>query len=240
MFIAGSRTWPTKSESSPVTLHSFGIVYLLRVRCETISKVNAMLLALAGNYLVRPSGRLNQRFSVGLKWAFTFSKLPNKITVALCLMATTISPALCQDVRVGDLIIHDARIRATPPEAPVAGGYLTIINLGSKRERLIDIFAPFAAKTEIHEMKVENNIMRMRRIEGGIEIPADGSVTLKPGGRHIMFIQLKEQLTHGEQRPVSFVFERHGVINIQASVQDIGKEPDPSLQKNNSVDHSHH
>ena len=202
-----------------------------------------MLLAHAGNCLLRPAGRLshlNQRFAVGLKWAFKFSRLPNKIIVALCLMATTISPALCQDVRVGDLIIHDARIRATPPEAPVAGGYLTIINLGSEVDRLIDVSAPFAAKTEIHEMKVENNIMRMRRIEGGIEIPADGSATLKPGGRHIMFIQLKEQLMHGEQKLVSFFFERNGRISIQVSVQDIVKEPDDSLQKGNSVDHSHH
>ena len=186
------------------------------------------------------TGRSCQRFSVGLKWASKFSRLPNNIFVALCLMATTISPALCQDVRVGDLIIHDALIRATPPEAPVAGGYLTIINLGSEMDRLIDVSAPFAGKTEIHDMKVENNIMRMRRIEGGIEIPADGSVTLKPGGRHIMFIQLKEQLMHGEQKPVSFVFERHGHISIQVSVQDIGKELDDARQTENSVDHSHH
>ena len=160
--------------------------------------------------------------------------------MTLVLMAATVSPAFPQDVRVGDLIIHDARIRATPPEAPVAGGYLTIINLGSKTDRLIDVAAPFAIKAEIHEMKVENNIMRMRRIEGGIAIPANGSVILKPGGRHIMFIQLKEQLLHGEQRPVTFVFERHGVISIHASVQDIGKEPEASLQKDNSVGHSHH
>jgi len=202
-----------------------------------------MCLTLARNYVLRLANRpdsLDQEFAVNLKRAFRTLKFSNTILVALGLMATTASPTLSQDALVGDLIIDNVRIRATPPEAPVAGGYLTITNTGSKIDRLIGVSAPFAVKTEIHEMKIEDNIMRMRRIEGGIEIPADGSVILKPGGRHIMFTQLKEQLTHGEQRTITLVFERHGHINIQVSVRDIGKEPEVSLEKENLVDHSQH
>ena len=211
--------------------------------CNNDSKVNAMHLALPGHCLLRtssPPKRQDQGFAADLKQAFKILGFPNIILVALGLTMTTASPSLSQDVHIGDLLIRDAHIRATPPEAPVAGGYVTIVNAGSEIERLISVSAPFAVKTEIHDMKIEDNIMRMRRIDGGIEIPANGSVTLKPGGRHIMFIQLKGQLIHGEERPLTFVFERQGIINIRASVQDIGKEPKPSVQKENSVDHSHH
>ena len=202
-----------------------------------------MCVAYARNYLLksldRPGG-LNHKFTADLKGIFRILQLSNRILVALGLMVAAVTPVLSQDVRVGDLTIHNARIRATPPKAPVAGGYLTIMNVGSQMDRLIGISAPFAVKTEIHAIKIEDNIMRMRRIEGGIEIPPDGSVILKPGGRHIMFTQLKEQLTHGEQRTITLVFERHGNINIQVSVQDIGKEPEVSLEKENSIDHSRH
>ena len=225
------------------SFHHFVVAYPLNVNCEIVLKVHVMCLALAKNWVLRLADRpdsLDEGFVVNLKRAFRTLRLSNTIFMVLGLMATTASQALSQDVRVGDLIIDNARIRATPSKAPVAGGYLTIMNVGSQMDRLIGISAPFAVKTEIHAIKIEDNIMRMRRIEGGIEIPPDGSVILKPGGRHIMFTQLKEQLTHGEQRTITLVFERHGNINIQVSVQDIGKEPEVSLEKENSIDHSRH
>lgn len=147
------------------------------------------------------------------------------ILLALGLIVFTLGPSLPQNITVSELMIYDARARATPPKAPVAGGYLTIMNTGSEMDRLIGVSAPFAGKTEIHEMKIKDDVMQMRRVDGGVEIPANGSVQLKPGGLHIMFMHLKEQLVHGEHKSVILVFERHGSIEVVISIEDIGKQP---------------
>ena len=147
------------------------------------------------------------------------------VLLALGLIVLTAGPTLPQDITVSDLMIYDVRARATPPKAPVAGGYLTIMNTGPVMDRLIGVSAPFAGKTEIHEIKIKDNVMQMRRVDGGVEIPANGSVQLKPGGLHIMFMQLKEQLVHGEHRPITLEFEQHGNIEVVISIEDIGKQP---------------
>ena len=149
----------------------------------------------------------------------------NGILLAFGLIVLTASPSLPQDITVSELMIYDVRARATPPKAPVAGGYLTIMNTGSEIDRLIGVSAPFAGKTEIHEIKIKDDVVQMRRVDGGVEIPANGSVQLKPGGLHIMFMQLKEQLVHGEHRSIILVFERHGNIEVVISIEDIGKQP---------------
>ena len=81
--------------------------------------------------------------------------------------------------------------RATPPTAPTGGGFLTITNKGTTPDRLIAVRSPASSKVELHEMKMDGNIMRMREIEKGIEIPPGATVELKPGGFHIMFMELK-------------------------------------------------
>lgn len=153
------------------------------------------------------------------------------MAAALSLAAS--SAALSADTKIGSLMLHDLRARATLPGAPVAGGYLTIMNMGSESDRLIGGSSAFSGKVEVHEMKIENDVMKMRAVEGGLEIPAGGSVELKPGGLHLMFMKLSEQLKPGESRKATLVFEKAGPVDVEFDVVDrSGKKP--------KMDHSGH
>lgn len=142
------------------------------------------------------------------------------IPVAALLGLLTAS-AHAQDYVVGNIEIHDPHIRATPPKASVAGGYMTIRNGGSEPDRLVGGSADFAEKVEIHEMKMEGDVMKMREIEGGVEIPPGGEIVLKPGGFHMMFTGLDEQLVAGETRSASLQFEHAGTIALEFEVRDM-------------------
>lgn len=147
-----------------------------------------------------------------------------RIALAATLIAGILSgAALAGEVTVGDLKIDQPYARATVPGAPVAGGYMTITNTGSRPDRLVGGSAPFAAKVEIHEMKMQGDIMKMRELTKGLEIPAKGSVTLKPGGYHVMFMKLKEQLMEGEKRTATLVFEKAGKVDLQFAVRSLGR-----------------
>jgi len=165
---------------------------------------------------------------ISLYELFMTTQLSKLILLFIFLVTTVTIPPFHQNIMAADLMIHDARVRATPPNAAVAAGYLTIQNMGSKTDRLIGISAAFAMKSEIHEMKMEGDVMQMRMINWGLKIPPNGSLTLKPGGRHIMFMKLKEQLKHGEQKSVNLVFEQHGQIVVNFKVEDIGRKPQHS------------
>lgn len=126
-----------------------------------------------------------------------------------------------QTVSVGDLKIMSPIIRATPPNAPVSAGYMMIQNNGSETDRLIGGTAAFAGKVEVHEMKMEGDVMKMRRIDGGLEIPAGGEVTLKSGGLHVMFMKLAEQMVEGETRKISLEFEKAGSVEFELPVKKV-------------------
>jgi hypothetical protein len=133
--------------------------------------------------------------------------------------------ANAHDYKLGDLTIEHPWSRATAPSAPTAGGYLKIVNNGKTPDRLVSGRSAASEKVEIHEMKMEGNVMRMRELDKGLEIPAGGSVTLAPGGFHVMFIQLKEPFKEGAQVPVTLVFEKAGSIDVVFAVSAMGSGP---------------
>ncbi len=124
-------------------------------------------------------------------------------------------------VIAGKLEITGTVARATLPNQPVSGGYLTIRNTGNEADRLVGGSASFAGKVEIHEMAIENDIMKMRQLENGLEIPPGGEVVLQPGGLHIMFMQLKEPMKAGEMRKVRLEFEKAGTVELDFMVKMI-------------------
>ena len=105
------------------------------------------------------------------------------------------APACAQEAKAGDLVITQAWSRATPGGAKVAGGYLTIENKGATPDRLVGGSGDFAGKVEIHEMAMEGNVMRMRAIDK-LALPAGKAVDLKPGGYHLMLMDLTGPLVH--------------------------------------------
>ncbi|MFK5978369.1 MAG: copper chaperone PCu(A)C [Rhizobiaceae bacterium] len=140
-------------------------------------------------------------------------------SLAIVLALTFVSSVFSQETRIGDLIIQHTTIRATPPKAPVSGGYMTIKNTGSTSDWLIGGSVSFAKKVEVHEMKMDGEIMKMRQLVGGLEIPAGGEVTLKPGGLHIMFMKLSERMSVGEKRMVKLMFKNAGEVEIEFEVK---------------------
>jgi copper(I)-binding protein len=146
-----------------------------------------------------------------------------KLSTALFIAtALFIGGAACaHDIKAGSLVISEPYLRATAPGAPTAGGYLTVTNHGSETDRLIGGSAGFAEKVEIHEMKMEGDIMKMRRMDGGVEVAPGKSVQLMPGVYHVMFIRLKEQLKDGESRTATLTFEKAGAVDIEFQVRDL-------------------
>jgi len=128
------------------------------------------------------------------------------------------SPAATAPVRVGAIEIGGAFTRATLPGAPVAGGFLTLVNTGDADDRLLAATAAFAAETQIHEMAMSGDVMTMRRLEDGIAVPAGATVHLVPGGYHLMFMGLKAPLLEGEHVAVTLTFEKAGTAVIDLAV----------------------
>ncbi len=131
--------------------------------------------------------------------------------------------ASAHEFKAGDLAIGHPFARATPPGAKVAAGYATIANNGASSDRLVGASGEIAGRAEIHEMSVgANGVMTMRPVAGGIEIPAGGTAELKPGGFHIMFLDLTRGAKEGEKFKGTLVFEKAGTVDVQFAVEGMG------------------
>ncbi len=130
---------------------------------------------------------------------------------ALFLLALLATPALAQ------IEIENAWARATPPGAETAAGYMTIRNKSSSPDHLIRVASPLAARVEMHVHIHDGDVMRMRQVKG-YDIPANGSLELKSGGAHLMFVDIKRPFKEGEKVPVTLRFERAGERTVVFSV----------------------
>lgn len=139
----------------------------------------------------------------------------------LAATAFTVS-ASAQDYKLGALEIRQPWTRATPATALSGGGFLTITNTGTTPDRLVAARSTAATKVEVHEMRMDGNVMKMRELDKGLEIPAGATVALKPGGYHIMFMGLKAPIAKDAMVPVTLVFEKAGSIDVQLKAAAIG------------------
>lgn len=140
--------------------------------------------------------------------------------ILLCVGAT----ALAQQFKANSIVIDQPWIRASPGGAKVAGGYMTITNTGSQPDRLIGGVLPQAGHFELHEMKMEGNIMQMREVQGGLEIEPGQKLELNPSGYHVMFTGLREPLKQGETIKGQLRFEKAGSVDIEYRVEGVGAQ----------------
>lgn len=153
--------------------------------------------------------------------------MPGKIAATLFVTFITLalgSPARAEEVKAGDLVIKQAWSRATPGGAKVGGGYLTIENKGAAPDRLIGGSTEVAGKIEVHEMSMDNGVMKMRPVEGGLTIGPGKTVKLDPNGFHLMIMNLKSPLKQGEKVPVTLEFEKAGKVAVIFDVEGIGAQ----------------
>ncbi|WP_404947018.1 copper chaperone PCu(A)C [Rhizobium terrae] len=125
-------------------------------------------------------------------------------------------------VKVGDLEVSGAFTKAMLPGQPVGGGYFTVRNNGAADDRLVSASSPIAGTVELHEMAMQGQVMKMRRLDGGIAIPAGKTVELAPGGLHLMFMKVTEPFKNGGKVPVTLTFEKAGKVDITLPVGAAG------------------
>lgn len=146
---------------------------------------------------------------------------PKPARPAPALKVAASAPA-ASTVKVGDLVITAPWSRATPGGAKVAGGFLTITNTGKTADKLVSGSFAQAGRFEVHEMAMKDGVMTMRPVSGGLEIPAGGTVTLAPGGYHVMFMDLKQPLKEGDAVKGTLTFEKAGTVEVTFDVRGIG------------------
>ena len=132
--------------------------------------------------------------------------------------------AIGQEARAGNLAVQRPWTRAAGQGATGAG-FMDIANRGAAADRLLSASSPVARAAEMHTMVRDGEVMRMRHVEA-IQVPAGQTVTLRPGGLHLMLVGLSRPLREGETVPVTLRFERAGEVRVDLAVQAAGaREP---------------
>jgi copper(I)-binding protein len=124
----------------------------------------------------------------------------SQLTLAALMAAAVSTSAVAQSVEV-----KDPWVRAAVPGQTGTGAFMKIT--AKNGARLVSASSPVAGVTEVHEMKMEGNVMKMRALEGGLELPAGKTVELKPGGYHVMLMDLKGPLARDSTVPLTLVFK---------------------------------
>lgn len=121
------------------------------------------------------------------------------------LAAASLSSAWAQHTHGADVQVKDAWVRATVAQQKATGAFMQLT--AKEGSRLVAGESPVAGVVEIHEMAMEKDVMKMRALPNGLELPAGQSVELKPGGYHMMLMDLKGQVKDGDVVPLTLVFE---------------------------------
>jgi copper(I)-binding protein len=142
----------------------------------------------------------------------------------------------------GDITVSDAFTRAMLPGAPSAGGYLTVTNAGSAADTLTGATSEAAAEIQLHEMSMAGDMMKMAPVEGGIEIPPGGSVTLEPSGLHMMFLGIGTPFADGQCVVVTLLSARAGDLPVDLAIGGTAADAPPTAPMDMGgmqMDHGH-
>lgn len=130
--------------------------------------------------------------------------------------------ATAADYKLGSLQISQPWARATPKGADSGAAYLTVTNTGTAAQRLSCVSSEAAAQCQIHQMSMEGGVMKMRPVEGGVEIKPGETVTFKPGGYHIMLVDLKAPLQEGKTVEATLKSDDGATAQVAFPVTAIG------------------
>lgn len=138
------------------------------------------------------------------------------IVLSALLFAATSMQAFAQ------VSVADPWVRATVPQQKATGAFMSITS--AKGGRLVDAKSPVAGVVEIHEMKMENNVMKMRAV-AGIELPPGKAVALAPSGYHVMLMDLKQPMKEGDSVPITLTVEdkdkKRETVEVKAVVRPL-------------------
>jgi len=146
--------------------------------------------------------------------------MKNLLQAAALVLATFAAQA--HDFKAGAITIGHPYARATAAGQPTGGGFMKFVNAGGN-DKLLSVSAEVSKTVELHEMKMEGDVMRMRQVDG-IELQAGKTVELKPGGYHVMFVGLKAPLKAGDKFPLKLKFEKAGDVTVEVNVEVPGAD----------------
>lgn len=152
---------------------------------------------------------------------------------AVVALLSMFGAATARQIEKDGLVIGHAWTRATPESANAGAGYLTITNKGKETDRLTGGTFRDADEVQVHEMKMDGDKMTMRQLKDGLEIKPGDTVTLAPGGYHLMFIGLKKPITKGEDIKGSLSFAKAGNVDVDYKVEGVGalKPEEPKMMQ---------
>lgn len=157
------------------------------------------------------------------------------LTTLATFLFTALAPfALAHGNKAGAIEINHPYTKAMNPGAKVGGGFMVLTNTGHDADRLVSASSPRAAMVQIHEMKMEGDVMKMAELKDGIALAPGETVELKPGGLHIMFMNVDQPFKEGETIKATLTFEKAGTVEVDFTVG-------PAQGQDNGHDaHAHH
>ncbi|GIS16257.1 MAG: hypothetical protein CM15mP117_16890 [Alphaproteobacteria bacterium] len=156
------------------------------------------------------------------------------IVVILGILLTEIPSAFAEKNTFKTLVIQNVWIKDNPFNHPMTAGYLTIHNTSNSDTKLIAVSSSIAERIEIHQMSMDNDIMKMRQLKDGLIIPANDITYLKPGDFHLMFFGLKKQMNPMETHLINLTFQNLGTVAVHALVK-----PSENGKRLNHEKHNH-
>lgn len=138
-----------------------------------------------------------------------------------------------------ELMFDHPWLRATAPNAPMAAGYVQIMNMADADDRLLAASAEFAKAVEVHEVIKQDGVAKMRALIDGLVLPAGEAVTLQPGGYHLMFVKIDRQMQVGATHNVTLIFEKAGEQVLTFTVEKAGKRSHNHGGHDEGHDHGH-
>lgn len=135
--------------------------------------------------------------------------------------ASADSALVTEAQKANAVVVSDAWARETAPDAKAGGAFMTITNGTAKDDVLVSATAKFAGKVEMHESKMDNNVMVMRPLADGIPLKAGSVTRLAPGGLHVMFMDLKGPLRAGKEVEVTLNFKTAGAQTVKLPVKSM-------------------
>jgi len=152
-----------------------------------------------------------------------WKSIPHSLGLTLAVTALLGAiPAKAADYDVGSMHISQPWARATPKGASSGAGYMAITNKGSAPDRVSCVSDDASAQCQIHSMTMEGGVMKMRPVEGGLEIKPGETVTLQPGGFHVMLVNLKHPLEQGQTVKATLKFDKAGTVDVAYPILAIG------------------
>jgi len=140
------------------------------------------------------------------------------IVLALAAVLGLMVQTLAGEVRVGGLTISHAWARASAGMAKNGAAYFTITTGGAHGDRLLKFASPMARRVHLHRTTIDHGVMKMRRVKS-VDVGFGAPTVLKPGGLHVMLMDLKGPLKKGDVFPMTLTFERAGRVEIQVTVE---------------------